>query len=71
MPSPPQVLDRFLVVLEINPHHALVKRLKSEHARFGDWCRVLLDQATLAEGGHLENPADFVRRVNGLLAAGA
>jgi molecular chaperone HtpG len=61
-------------ILEINPHHALVKRLKEESAdstRFEDWSRVLLDQATLAEGGHLENPAAFVRRVNSLLAAAA
>lgn len=58
-------------ILEINPHHALVQRLKSEHARFEDWTHVLFDQATLAEGGHLENPADFVKRVNALLTEGA
>jgi molecular chaperone HtpG len=61
-------------ILEINPHHALVKRLKedaADSARFDDWSRVLLDQATLAEGGHLENPAAFVRRMNTLLAASA
>ena len=61
-------------ILEINPHHALLKRLKEESSdstRFDDWAHVLLDQATLAEGGQLDNPADFVRRVNGLLAGGA
>ena len=60
-------------ILEINPHHVLVQRLKEEadSARFDDWTRVLFDQATLAEGGQLENPADFVRRVNGLLVGDA
>ena len=58
-------------ILEINPHHALVQRLKSEDAHFADWSRVLLDQATLAEGGQLENPAEFVKRVNGLLVRAA
>ena len=58
-------------ILEINPHHALVQGLKSEDAHFADWSRVLLDQATLAEGGQLENPAEFVKRVNGLLVRAA
>jgi molecular chaperone HtpG len=61
-------------ILEINPHHALVVRLKEESAdsaRFDDWAHVLFDQATLAEGGQLENPAAFVKRINGLLSAGA
>ena len=61
-------------ILEINPHHDLVLKLKEESAdsqRFDDWSHVLLDQATLAEGGQLENPAAFVRRVNSLLSAAA
>ncbi|MEO8937389.1 MAG: molecular chaperone HtpG, partial [Burkholderiaceae bacterium] len=61
-------------ILEINPHHALVMKLKEESAdsaRFEDWTHVLFDQATLAEGGQLENPAAFVKRVNALLTAGA
>ncbi len=61
-------------ILEINPHHKLVQRLKEEGAdntRFDDWTHVLFDQATLAEGGQLDNPAAFVRRINALLAAGA
>jgi molecular chaperone HtpG len=56
-------------ILEINPNHALVQRLNNETERFADWSHVLLDQATLAEGGHLEDPAGFVKRLNGLLAA--
>ena len=54
-------------ILEINPHHPLVARLKSEEARFDDWTHVLFDQANLAEGGKLDDPAAFVRRLNGLL----
>ncbi|BAZ94835.1 heat shock protein 90 [Thiohalobacter thiocyanaticus] len=56
-------------ILEINPNHALVAQLKAEQdeARFGDWTRVLFEQAMLAEGGQLEDPAAFVRRLNGLL----
>ena len=56
-------------VLEVNPGHPLVKRLKSEtnEARFTDWSHILFDQATLAEGGQLEDPAGFVRRLNELM----
>ncbi|MCA3143299.1 MAG: molecular chaperone HtpG [Betaproteobacteria bacterium] len=56
-------------ILEINPGHPLVKRLDAEPEgeRFGDWSHVLFDQALLAEGGQLEDPAAFVRRVNGLM----
>ncbi|HEX6006070.1 MAG TPA: molecular chaperone HtpG [Burkholderiales bacterium] len=58
-------------ILEINPHHALVQRLKAESddARFGDLAQILLDQALLAEGGTLEDPAGFVRRLNQLMLA--
>jgi molecular chaperone HtpG len=55
-----------LPVLEINPDHALVKRL-GETAQFEDYAQVLFDQALLAEGGQLEDPAAYVRRVNALL----
>ncbi|MFN3544394.1 MAG: molecular chaperone HtpG [Thiobacillus sp.] len=56
--------------LEINPTHALVTRLNSEtdEARFADWANLLFEQALLAEGGQLDDPASFVRRLNGLLA---
>ncbi len=61
-------------ILEINPHHGLVLKLKAEgpdSSRFDDWSQVLLDQATLAEGGQLANPAAYVKRINALLTAGA
>ncbi len=54
--------------LEINPDHALVKKLDTAE-RFDDLAQVLFDQALLAEGGHLEDPAAYVRRVNALLMA--
>jgi len=56
--------------LEINPTHALVTRLNSEsdEDRFADWANLLFEQALLAEGGQLDDPASFVRRLNGLLA---
>jgi len=56
-------------ILEINPHHALVTRLKTEteESRLADVAWVLFDQAVLAEGGQLSDPAAFVRRVNALI----
>ena len=54
-------------ILEINPDHPVVQRLKHEEKRFDDWSAVLFDQALLAEGGQLEDPAAFVRRVNALM----
>lgn len=56
-------------VLEVNPAHRLVQKLKIEkdEAKFNDYTRVLFDQALLAEGGQLNDPASFVRRVNALL----
>ena len=58
-------------ILEINPHHPLVQRLKYEtdEARFADWSRILFDQALLAEGGQLDDPASFVKRLNDLMLA--
>ncbi|WP_430229658.1 molecular chaperone HtpG [Nitrosomonas communis] len=54
-------------ILEINPHHPMVQRLKYEEAKFSDWSNILFDQALLAEGGQLEDPATFVKRLNDLL----
>jgi molecular chaperone HtpG len=56
-------------ILEINPSHPIVERLKQEtdDARFADWSHILFDQATLAEGGQLEDPASFVKRLNDLM----
>jgi molecular chaperone HtpG len=56
-------------ILEINPSHKLVKRLESESAEavFADLAHVLFDQALLAEGGTLNDPASFVKRMNSLI----
>ena len=54
-------------ILEINPEHAIVQRLKPDAAAFGDWAGLLYDQALLAEGGQLDDPAGFVRRTNALM----
>lgn len=54
-------------ILEVNPGHALVKKLDASE-RFDDLANILFDQALLAEGGQLEDPAAYVRRVNTLLA---
>ena len=56
-------------ILEINPKHPAVQRLKYEESRFDDWADLLLEQATLAEGGTLEDPAGFVKRINDLMLA--
>jgi molecular chaperone HtpG len=63
-------------ILEINPTHPIVRRMNAhtDDALFADWAHVLHDQALLSEGGQLEDPATFVRRLNELfesLAAGS
>ncbi|HYE72192.1 MAG TPA: molecular chaperone HtpG, partial [Blastocatellia bacterium] len=60
----------FKPVLEINPQHRIVQKLndESDESRFSDWTHLLFDQALLAEGGQLDDPASFVRRMNSLLA---
>jgi molecular chaperone HtpG len=55
-------------ILEINPGHALIARIRDASGEsFDQWARLLLDQALLAEGASLEDPAAFVRRMNNLL----
>lgn len=54
-------------ILEINPYHPMVMKLKTEMDNFEDWSQILFDQALLAEGGQLEDPAAFVKRLNELL----
>jgi molecular chaperone HtpG len=58
-------------ILEINPEHALIKRLHAieDDERFAQWTLVLFEQSVLSEGGQLDNPADFVSRVNQLLTS--
>jgi molecular chaperone HtpG len=56
-------------ILEINPRHPLVQRMKADpaSARLDDMSHVLFDQSLLAEGGQLEDPAGFVKRLNELM----
>jgi molecular chaperone HtpG len=53
-------------IMEINPQHPIVAALKdeTEEKRFNDWTFILFDQALLSEGGHLDDPAEFVKRMN-------
>ncbi len=56
-------------IMEVNPDHALVEFIKAENdeERFKEWSLLLFDQALLTEGGQLNDPVAFVRRMNGLL----
>ena len=56
-------------VLEVNPTHPIIERIKSkpDEKDFDGWAELLLEQAVLAEGGQLENPAGFVARLNTLM----
>ena len=57
--------------LEVNPRHPMLLRIEQEKddTRFAEWSALLLDQAILAEGGQLEDPAGFVARLNQLMLA--
>ncbi len=64
-------LDSSKPILELNPNHELVQRLKGENDEsLKEWAALLLDQAMLAEGGQLDDPAAFVKRLNRMLLAG-
>jgi molecular chaperone HtpG len=55
-------------ILEINPRHALIRRVDAEpEDRLADWANLLFDEALLAEGAQLPDPAGFVRRLNALM----
>ncbi|MGA9618961.1 MAG: molecular chaperone HtpG [Serratia proteamaculans] len=58
-------------IFELNPEHALVKRASDvgDNEQFAEWIDLLLDQALLAERGTLEDPNQFIRRMNKLLSA--
>jgi len=67
-----QSAPKSLPTLEVNPVHALLQRLEGTpegDERFDDLAQILFDQALLAEGGQLEDPAAYVKRVNRLLVA--
>ena len=54
-------------ILEINPEHPLLRKLKYDDKQFDEWAHLLFDQAMLAEGGQLNDPAGFVKRMNQML----
>ena len=66
-----QKVDAVRPILEINPDHPMVARLaaETEASRRQDWADLIFDQALLSEGGRLEDPGAFVRRMNELIVA--
>jgi len=56
-------------ILEINTRHPIVQKMEGEQneQRFGDWSSILFDQAMLADGGSLDDPSSFVKRLNQLM----
>ena len=63
-------IERSKPILEVNPDHPIVDRMSvQEGERFADWAQILHDQALLSEGGQLEDPAGFVRRLNDMFQA--
>jgi molecular chaperone HtpG len=66
MMSAGQKMPTMAPILELNPEHAMVRTLQEtqDDSMFADWIYLLFDQALLAEGGQLEDPAGFVKRMN-------
>ncbi|MFW8566724.1 molecular chaperone HtpG [Orrella sp. 11846] len=63
-----QQAPEIVPILEINPEHALIGRIEAaDEAQFDEWAALLLDQALLADGSQLSDPAAFVQRLNSLL----
>jgi molecular chaperone HtpG len=56
-------------VLEINPLHPILQRMKDtkDEQQLEEWSKLLFEQAVLAEGGQLEDPATFVARMNQII----
>ncbi len=65
-----QKLPTMKPILEINPHHPIVVKIsnESDEQRFADWAAVLFDQSVLTLGEQLEDPINFVNRLNALLS---
>ncbi|EKD50388.1 MAG: hypothetical protein ACD_62C00554G0001, partial [uncultured bacterium] len=66
-----QTLPTDKPVLEVNPEHMILRRMsaESDDKRFTDWSQVLFDQAILSDGGQLDDPAGFVKRLNELIVS--
>jgi len=66
-----QSVNRTLPILELNPEHAILQKMKAEsnQHRVEQWSKVLLSQSLIAEGEQLDNPADFVKELNQLLSS--
>ena len=65
-----QEIERSKPILEVNPDHPIVDRMSAQESdRFAAWAQILHDQALLSEGGQLEDPAGFVRRLNDMFQA--
>ncbi|MBI5447847.1 MAG: molecular chaperone HtpG [Gammaproteobacteria bacterium] len=64
-----QTINQAKPILELNPQHPLVVKLNEEHdpVKLNEWSHILLGQSILAEGGHLDDPAQFVQLLNKLL----
>ena len=63
-------VERSKPILEVNVDHPIVERMSDQEGdRFADWAQILHDQALLSEGGQLEDPAGFVRRLNDMFQA--
>lgn len=69
MKSMGQEMPTSVPIMEINPDHDLISYMDEHKDKLDDWSQVLYDQALLSEGGKLEAPADYVRRINSLLTS--
>ena len=69
MKSMGQEMPSSVPIMEINPDHDLITYMDEHKDNLDDWSQVLYDQALLSEGGKLEAPADYVRRINSLLTS--
>lgn len=69
MKSMGQEMPSSVPIMEINPDHDLISYMDEHQDNLDDWSQVLYDQALLSEGGKLEAPADYVRRINSLLTS--